>query len=361
MKQPLWATNSTLLMLLLICVYIVLFWQPAIPVAASLAPQAIVTRSKELAPINLKTIYEFDIFKTYVSTAELPGEVNQNFEIPPPPSYLEAKNDKAETLAFLEPLPISITGIMVFGEEENNRAIIKDMRTQEERVYQIGDSLEDAQLIRILRNKVIIVRSNSQQETLFLRDQDVTKDLESIEPNWSEFIKPTGDKQYEIQTNQFIDQVKNIGQLIDLLGLITAYKKGISVGVKISNNQTSNLVNALGLQGGDIILSINKVPLASTKGRMDAYKLIAENLVDKIEVNLIRNEAEVSLNYSLRRNDATAKPADQAGTALAVRQHVENNNRQFRNIVHKAKEQDLKNMAQFKNKISQSVSQDGQP
>ena len=39
-----------------------------------------------------------------------------------------------------------------------------------------GDVIEDAQLMRIFSNKVVLVRSNGQQEVLYLREKDAKTD-----------------------------------------------------------------------------------------------------------------------------------------------------------------------------------------
>ena len=355
MKQPLWAINLILLILTLACISAVLLWQPEIPAPVSLTPRPNLVRNQEVASINLKSIYEYDIFKTYIGPVEDRNLEKLVLEIPAPPNYMEPKTADPELINFLEPLPIAITGIMVFGEEESNRAIIKDTRNQEERVYQVGDSLEDAQIIRILRNKVVIVRSNSQQETLFLRDQDVIDDLESLEPNWAEIITPDEENKFTINTIKFTKQVKNIGKLIDTLNLITAYKAGTSIGVKIGSDTISNLANALGLQNGDIITKINTLEVASTKGRMQVYDLLVDGKTSVVSLDLIRNEHKLTLSYNLVNQSDSEK---NTGSISETKNYVENSEQKFKKIANRAKEQDLKNIAQFKNKISQSVLKD---
>jgi len=354
MRQPLWIINSALLALFFLCFYIVIILQPKVPQATSLvADQPILNHATNNTPINLKSIYEEDLFKTHITSSDT-EVANPVMDIPMPPAYFEFEHDQNNEPVFLEPLPITITGIMTFGSEEQNRALIRDNRNQIEHTYHVGDDLEDAQIIRILSNKVIIIRANSQQETLFLREQDAISDLDKIEPNWNEFIEKVGEQQYSIKTKEFVAQIKNLGKLVDTLNLITAYKNGVSIGVKIGSNSTSPLIERLGLQNGDIIVSINDTNVNSTKGRIAAYNLALEPSTKELYLKITRNGKTVNLQYLLLSKELDK--LTNMDNALAVQRHVDHNRSKFENIADKVKDKDRNNIAQFKNKISQSVS-----
>ena len=290
MRQPLWIINSALLALFFLCCYTVFLLQPKIPKAASLTPDLPVSsNTNNQMSIDLKTIYENDLFKTHIYNNQQVETTMPSFEIPLPPAYQEAATSSANLPLFLDPLPITITGIMTFGSEADNRAIIRDNRNQVEQICQVGSDLEDAQIIRILSNKVIIIRSNSQQETLFLREQDAILDLDLIEPDWNNFVIKNNEYSYQLKTKELVAQIKNLGKLIDMLNIITAYKDGVSTGLKIGNNATSPLIAQLGLQSGDVILAVNAVALDTTANRLIAYNLATSSQTSSLNLKIIRN------------------------------------------------------------------------
>jgi len=92
---------------------------------------------------------------------------------------------------FLDPLDITLKGIIVLVHNDSkNRAIIADNKTNKELTYKVGSAIEDAQLIRILSNKVIFLRSNGQQEVLYLREKDAELDpVYTIIDNWDGIIQ----------------------------------------------------------------------------------------------------------------------------------------------------------------------------
>ena len=341
-------------MLFGVCFYIVLLLQPKIPQAVSLIPvKQIVNQATDIAPVNLKTIYEDDIFKTHISNLLEPGALNPITDIPLPPPYQEIGVYQVDTPLFLDPLPITITGIMTFGNEELNRIIIRDNRNQTEQTYQIGDDLEDAQIVRILRNKVIIIRSNSQQETLFLREQDAILDLDTIEPNWDDLIKQINEHQYQINTLEFGNQIKSLGKLVDLLNLITAYKAGQNTGIKIGTNATNPLVKKLGLQSGDVILTVNDLGTDTTASRLAIYNLAMETTTKSLLAKILRNNREITIEYLLVTTTPITNEPDNVAEVL---QHVTKNRSSFEAVADKLKDKDRNYITQFKNKISQSVS-----
>lgn len=354
MRQPLWIINCALLALFFLGSYIMLFLQPKIPRAASLQPKPFLVQPKNIAPINLKSIYENDLFKTHIPGEREYLKEDLAAEIPAPPQYRAAKSHQADNPLFLDPLPITVTGIMVFGSEQDNRTIIQDNRSKKEASYKIGDDLEDAQIVRILRNKVVIIRSNSQQETLFLREQDAILELESIAPNWKEIFKPIEENKYSVDADEFVSQIKTLGKLVDELNIITAYKDGINTGAKIGNGTQTELVSAMGLQAGDIIESINNVAVNSTDGRFKAYKQVVDPKTVGITVRILRKDERITLNYQLKKT-----PKDNAvqniNNASMVKQHVEENKSKFNKTANKVRNRDKNHLAKFKNKISQSM------
>lgn len=351
MKPPLWIINSALLAIFALCLYLVLVLQPKTPAANSLLPKTISSPSSNVAPVNLKSIYEDDIFKTHIANSEVINTLEPSIQIPTPPDYQEPQTDLPNAQVFLDPLPITMTGIMTFGSEAHNRVIIRDQRDQIERSYQVGDDLEDAQIIRILPNKVLIIRANSQQETLFLREQDIISELEQIEPDWKNLIENNAEYCYTIKTKEFVNYVKTLGNLIDLLNLITAYKAGVSTGVKIGNKTVSPILAQLGLQSDDIITEINDIAVASTPGRLQVYNMIIEQKTSVILVKILRNNEPITISYTLDFGLPTAI----ANNAADVAAHIAKSQANFEMINDKIKTQDRNHIAQFKNKISQSV------
>lgn len=324
MKHPLWILNISLLALLIVALGFIVLSRPRLPGIADITPElAAKPLGAETINVNIAKIYEDDLFGTYrkeLSTYQ-PGALPP---LPEPPIAKPVSVPAIPTPQFLEPLNISLRGIIiVLSDENDNRAIIADNKTNKETTYHVGQKFEDAQLIRILNNKVIFLRSNGQQEVLYLREKDAKLDpTYAVNDKFEDVVQKITESQFNISPREFTNRVKNLAQLIDLLDLTTVYKDGKNYGTRVGQLTNNSLGSALGLLPGDIIMQVNGIPATNTSNRFAIYKQI-ENLneQDTIIVKIQRGGRTVTLNYSLKekRNGKITKPEAQQALTTVVK------------------------------------------
>lgn len=302
MKHPIWILNSALI-LLLTCVagFIFFSWQKP-PTREDIEPNTTAAPLKnEVVKVNIHNIYENDLFGTY--KAEMPSLIPGDIAtMPTPPSTKPVNIPAIPTAQFLDPLNITLKGIIILLDDDtNSRAIIADNTTSKEATYRVGQSIQDAQVIRVLSNKVIVLRSNGQQEVLYLREKDAKMDPTYSSPKeWKDVVKKISDTQFEINAKEFVAHVKNLSQFIEMLDLITVYKQGKSVGCTIGSAASSSLGAELGLQSHDVITKINEIPATTTAERFKIYKeIISMEQNNTVNVTLTRNHQEVTIVYTI--------------------------------------------------------------
>jgi len=303
MKQPLWILNSALFLLIIFIFIFIIFSRVTVLERESIEPDASRLKvAKEVSKINIKKIYEYDLFGTYKKEFRVSKAPEPFRPLPAPPLPAPVEIPKTVGPKFLDPLNIALKGIMVISSGNNNIAIIQDNKTKRESSYKVGDSIEDAQLIRIFNNKVIFVRSNGQQEVFYLREQDAKSDPAFLNiDDWNGLVKKISPNNYFVSPLIFLKKVKNLAQFIDLLDLTSAYKKGKGVGCRVGSMIQNSLGSKLGLKEGDIILSINKNPATSTKNRLKIYKDVTSlKEGGDIVVKLQRGRSIYTLNYKLK-------------------------------------------------------------
>jgi len=142
---------------------------------------------------------------------------------------------------------------------------------------------------------------NGQQEVLYLREQDAKTDpAYSLSHEWNTVVKQTGPVNYLVNPKTFVEHVKNLTECIDLLNATTAYQQGKSLGLRIGNVTKSPFGSLMGLQTGDIILSINGIPAQTTQERLAIYKNVTSlKLGNTITIKLLRKSRELELIYTL--------------------------------------------------------------
>lgn len=325
MKHPVWILNSALLVFICFALCFILFSRQKPPARQDIEPSGLIAPLKgEGVTVNISKIYENDLFDTYRKEIPLyePGALTP---IPAPPMPKGVTIPPIPVPQFLDPLNITLKGIIVMiNDDSKNRAIISDNKTNKETTYRIGQTIEDAQLIRILGNKIIFLRSNGQQEVLYLREKDAKRDPAYVHnKNWSDVIQKINDELYYINPAEFIARIVDLGEFIDKLDLLTPYNKGKSVGARVGKNADSSLVTSLGLASGDIISSVSGTPAATNAQRTAIYnKIIGMSPNDKITVKITRAGREMSVEYVLKEFKSKAKDLSSAASATIVEKQM---------------------------------------
>lgn len=303
MKSPLWILNSSLVLLLGIILGVIFFMRVDIPGRKSLTPQAIAPVQQDVSKVNTTRIYESDLFNTYIKPSTTrPIPPSEAIKFPKPPTPKTAIQRQRPVPEFLQPLEVDLKGVIFNSNSIYSRAIVADRKNKKENLYKIGDSIADANLIYIGKNKAIFIRSNGQQETLFVTEEDAKNDpIYGGSQEWKTAVEKIDDHTFIINTEPFKKQVTNLAQLLDILDITTAFAKGKSIGCRVGR-MTGNLGQTLGLKHGDVIISINNTPTTSTSDRVTIYKEIeqAENN-QRIPVAIQREGAKQKITYILRK------------------------------------------------------------
>ena len=304
MRHPLWLLNSAIAVLLTGAFLFILLSRQQMPYREPIEPEVSTDPIKkdEKHTITLSRIYENDIFDTYQKEVSRPIEPLKEIPLPPPPVPTTPKVPEIPKVNFLDPLNITLKGIVIIANDDNkNRAIIQDNETKREITYKIGNTIGDAQLIRIFNNKVIFLRSNGQQEVLYLREKDAELDpTYAALSGWSDVIKRVDDYYHIINSGTFTTRIQNLAQFIDMLDLATAYQKGKSVGCRVGAVKQNSLGAALGFETGDIITDIDSIPATDTPNRFQIYKnVIAKKPNEPITVQILRSNQSLTLVYAL--------------------------------------------------------------
>ncbi len=300
MKQPLWIINCLLLLFLVIIGAYAMLTRQKTPIRQPLVPDRDqLAMTVERPVINTKRIYENDLFDTYVVIQSTKPVLDIPLEIPPTPVLQQPMVPAPVTPDFAPPLNITLKGIMIMSADEDaSRAIIIDNQTGQESVYKVGDAVNDGRLIRILANKVIIVRGNGQQEVLYLREKDAKNDPTfAWTGGWNDVITEIRPFEYALDPRLFLQRVTSLAKLIDMLDLTVVYKRGKNSGCRIGSIEKDSLGSALGLETGDVITAINGVPATDIKHRLKIYRMLTENAREGtiIRIDVLRHKGPMTI------------------------------------------------------------------
>ena len=304
MKQSVWILNSSLLILFLISQLLLFMLQKSVPRRVSLNTNAgVVIEEPVIEPVNIATIYENDLFGTYEMPIVTPVKIDDSIvSMPKPPKNIASQVPVEKAPTFFAPLEGVLKGIIfVKDDPSSSLAIIQFKKTKEEQNYQVGDLIEDAQILKILPNRIIIIRSNGQQETLYLREEDAINDFDAqstLVPK--NIIESSSGNKYKINIDAFIKRVSNLGEFINVLDLTTAYRQGKSFGCRVGKISKDSLGSMLGFMPDDIIIKIDGYSVDNLTNRLKIYEHVLSSVTgDIIEVVVLRGDATITMLYGL--------------------------------------------------------------
>jgi type II secretory pathway component PulC len=304
MKTPLWMLNSALVGLLFFVFFVLFFLQKEVPKRRSLVPtQTAQPDTQPMTQVNIARIYENDLFGTYVRQLPTPEKKEAlKPQIPQPPAPTPSPQPKEAKPEFMSPLSVALKGIIYSNNTRDNRAIIVDNKTKNESLYRVGDQVQDADVIHIDKNKVILIRSNGQQETIFISEAEAKQDpIYKDRNSWENIIEQVSDTVFKIDPKSFTNRVKSLAEVIDMLDVTAAFVRGSNIGCQIGNMHARSAGFALGLQPGDIITRINGIPATSTQNRVRIYKSIMSTTPDSsIQAHIVRKNQDMQLTYTLQ-------------------------------------------------------------
>ncbi len=302
---PLWILNGILFFTYLLSTVFLMVMQPQMPTKKRLqvtnTQRAIDT---SLSKVNPTLVYENDLFGTFVKPKinEPKQKIKELLTAPRPPETQEPDPLIRQPAKFLPPLEIKLKGVLHNSNTMFTRAIIEEVKTKAEHILKVGDRIEDADLIKLEKNKAIFVRSNGQQEIIFISKEEAKQDpLFQGDAIWKEVIIPseTTPNVYEIETPTFIEQISNIAQLLDTLDITTAFSHGENMGLRVGKIYKQSLGNALGLQTGDVIVRINNIEPTTTRARLEIFNSIKNaGLNQEIVLQVLRNEENLILSFN---------------------------------------------------------------
>lgn len=306
MRQLLWAVNSSLLLLFLSAQLVFFLLYTPIPRRSSLEAETISVQDKKLGlVISIQKIYEAnDLFGTYIPPVIVqPKAVEDSIpKMPEAPALVPLQIPVEKEKVFIAPLAVTLKGIMYnYANPEKSIAIIQFQDSKEEINYRVGQLISDAQILKIYPNRLILIRANGQQETLYLKENEAARDMKlDMLKNISDIVIPFYNNVYHIPVESFKLNIKTLAQFIDVLDLTTVYQKGKSIGCRVGKSGKDTLAFKLGLMKDDVIQQINGIPVTDITSRVLIYDhVIQKKIGDEISVKLDRSGKEIVLKYIL--------------------------------------------------------------
>ncbi len=216
--------------------------------------------------------------------------------------------EDAASVETLEPttLKVALWGTVI-GQAEPY-AVIEDKKQRKQSLYQVGDTIQDARIKEILRNKVVL--------TFQGKDQILLMEEEIKNKSGSRSVRRPG--QPDEQPVPPVDDGFNggtltgsdAGQLKTQIKFRPHFKSGQVDGLMVYGIRPNSEFRKMGLRNGDIIKEMNGTPIRSAE---DAFQLISGEDQGNGKLTLLRRGKEKELFFQVEdgRYSIAAPQTDQ--------------------------------------------------
>jgi len=194
----------------------------------------------------------------------------------------------------------------VTGQNEGVYAVIEDTKAREQNLYRAGDTIQNAVVKLILREKVVLKVGDNDE--ILAMEVNIGRGRRSSRPGQRDARSPSPASAQKLPVSRYPSKIKlrgdqiqkameNLGQLMEQATLRPHIENGQSAGISITGIKPNAIFRKMRLRNGDIITGVNGDSIDSVE---DAIKVVEQlSSGSDIQLQIKRRGREQSLDYSI--------------------------------------------------------------
>ncbi len=180
----------------------------------------------------------------------------------------------------------------VTGDKNQAYAVIVDSAGKEQNLYRTGDSIQNATLKAILREKVVL-RVNGRDEILEI-EEIRTSEKATVPPQRSAMAGP---ENLTIKRSQVQAAVEDVNSLMKQVRIRPHFTDGKPDGLRLTGIRPDSIFRNMGLRSGDIITGVNGKPIESVDDALKFYQSLQSS--SNVQLQLKRRGQEKTIDYKI--------------------------------------------------------------
>lgn len=174
-------------------------------------------------------------------------------------------------------------------------AVIRDMKQRKQKLYAVGDVVQDAFIKQILRDKIVLT-VNGKDEILNIEKKSRRYSRTSAS---TRSVSKSGTKQHISISRSTIDNaMSNINSLMSQAKIRPHFKNGKPDGLTLSRIRRNSIFQKLGLRSGDILTGINGEDIRSVDDALGFYNSLKNS--SDLTIQIKRRGRIKDIEYSIR-------------------------------------------------------------
>jgi general secretion pathway protein C len=242
-------------------------------VAKNEGPERLVNRQTARPRSDYQSIIQRDLFNTVT-----------------PAEHKEAIVD-VETLKPTK-LDLKLWGTVAAENGQAAYAVIEDLKTRKQNLYRAGDSVANATVKHILREKIIL-NVNGKDEILEMAPIPL-----SGAPLKSSMEVSTTGRRITIERSLIENAARDIGSLMKQARITPHSENGQPVGLQVTGIRPGSVFRKIGLRNGDVLESVAGNSITSVESMVALYQNLKS--ADTVEVQVKRRNRLHTITYDIR-------------------------------------------------------------
>jgi general secretion pathway protein C len=194
----------------------------------------------------------------------------------------------------LEPtdLKLKLLGT-VSGDNKEAYAVIEDTVERRQDLYRIGDSIQNATLKMILREKVVL-RVDGKDEILGI-EEGLGSQKTSIDSERRSGMAAS--QNVTLKRSRIESAVKNVNNLMKQIRIRPHFRNGKPDGLRLTGIRPNSIFYNMGLKSGDIITGVNNSTIESVDDVLKLYQSLQSS--SSVQLQVKRRGRPKTINYNI--------------------------------------------------------------
>lgn len=233
-----------------------------------------------------QAIAERDLFRTTTAETRAPEVVESDIE------------DLEKT-----GLQLRLWGTITGDGEETAYAVIEDTsrRRQPQHLYREEDTIGDAVIKKILRERVVLTVNGSDEvlemEEILDHARAGQTETQSRRAQTSRLASES-EQEFSIDRDRVEEALADVGNLMRQVRVRPYFEDGNPEGVLLSGVRRNSIFEDMGLQSGDVIKGINGNPIRSVDDAMELYQGLRSER--DVQVQIQRDGSIQTISYRIQ-------------------------------------------------------------
>ena len=222
-----------------------------------------------------------------------------------PPSEAQQADLQLENLEETK-LKLKLWGT-VSGSGKEVYAVIEDTKTRRQNLYHPGDTVQDATIKMVLRQKVVLT-VEGRDEILAMQEpgtesgpsggrvQGASSPAPALAPT-PRLPVSAARREIEVRSEHIQQAMENIGDLMNQARFRPHIENGRPAGISITRIKPNAIFRRLRLRNGDIITGVNGSPIESVEDAMRVFESLSDG--SNIQLDIKRRGRQQTLEYRI--------------------------------------------------------------